>query len=413
MTPENTTPERAHLRRTFAALRVHNFRLYAAGQLVSNSGTWMQSLAQGWLILTLTHSGFMLGLVLAAQYLPLLLLGPWCGLVVDRMSKRRLLYVTQTTLLLLALLLYFVVAFTHVHVWEILTIAAMAGVAAAFDTPVRQTFVQEMVGRDLLPNAVSLNASTMNTGRIIGPALAGLTIGLWGIPTCFAINAVSYLAILIALLSMRRGELAPITREGERGRGQVREGLRYVAAHRDLASVLIAVTLVGTLTFNYTTVLPLLIRTTFHHGAGAYGIAMSCMGVGALLGGLFIAQRPHPKRSVISSISFVFAGAVFGVALAPTQLVADVLLVPMGAAGIAFMVSCNALLQLRSEERFRGRVMALYSIAFLGTTPIGAPLMGWVSQVTSPRWGLFVGAVSALGAGLVLLLAVRRTRRDL
>ena len=396
-------------KQTFQALSVRNFRLYFIGQLISISGTWMQAVAQGWLVLQLTNSGLALGLVIALQFVPMLLVGSWGGLVVDRMPKRKILFITQSLSGVLALALGILVLLGHIHVWEVFIMAFFLGSVNVFDTPARQSFVQEMVGRDLLANAVSLNSVLVNGGRIIGPAIAGIVIATAGIPVCFFVNAASFAAVILALAMMNKEQLTPIRRVA-RAKGQLREGFRYAFQHDTIGSVLIAVGIVGVFAFNFTVSIPLLARTTFGGTAATYGLFMAAMGIGAVFGGLAIAHRSRPSLPMLSALCLAFGVLLIAVSLAPTEWVALALLVPMGAASIAFVSTANATLQMASREEMRGRVMALFAIGFLGSTPIGAPLIGAICGATNPRVGLVLGGVATLLAATPLILAARKNR---
>lgn len=401
----------AAARRTFSALQVRNFRLYFIGQFISISGTWMQSVAQAWLVLKLTNSGIDLGIVAALAFVPMLVAGSFGGLIVDRFPKRNILYVTQSAAGLLALALGLLTAFDHPTVWDIYVLAFLLGIVNLFDLPARQAFVQEMVGRDLMANAVSLNSVLVNAGRIAGPALGGILIATLGISACFFVNAGSFVAVLLALVLMRGADLHPIRRVG-REKGQVRAGLRYAFAHKEIRNILIAVGVVGVFTFNFPLTLPLLVRQTFHAGAAEYGFFTAMMGVGAIFGGLFVAHRSRPSAVLLTAICFLFGVTVLLVALAPGQRLVALALIPTGAASIAFIATANAALQLLSAEEMRGRVMALYSICFLGSTPIGAPLMGVACAIWNPRIALAIGAAAAFVGALVLGRAARTKNID-
>lgn len=395
--------------RTFAALSVRNFRLYFIGQLISVSGTWMQSVAQGWLILQLTGSSVGLGVAIALQYVPMLFFGTYGGLIVDRHEKRRILYMTQSSAGLLALTLGVLVTTHHVSVPAVWVLATLLGVVNLFDVPARQAFVQEMVGHDLLANAVSLNSVLMNAGRLIGPSIAAGFIAVVGTAACFYANSASYAAVLVALVLMRGREFLPLATV-QRQRGQLRLGWRYVMATPTLLGVIAAVTIVGTFAFNFTVTLPLLARTTFHElSAAHYGLLMGAMGLGAVVGGLFVAWRSRPTTPLLMTLGVGFGLFMASVALAPTVTWAEILMIPTGACSVAFVSTANATLQLNSSQEMRGRVMSLYGMAFLGTTPIGAPLVGLIIAASDPRVGLLVGAASALAASG--LLAARRHRR--
>ena len=390
---------------TFAALVVRNFRLYFIGQIISVSGTWMQSVAQGWLILQITHhNAFLLGVSIALQYLPMLLFGSYGGVLADRYNKRIILYFTQGSSGILALALGICVLVHAVSLPLVFVIAVLNGISNLFDVPARQAFVQEMVGRNLIANAVSLNSVIMNAGRLIGPAIATLFIALTGTAGCFIANSVSYLAVITALVAMRDSELTPIRRERP-GKGQLRSGLRYAWGTPLIRTVLLSVVMVGTFAFNFTTTLPLLVQVTFHDShASAYGYLLGAMGAGAVVGGLFIARRSRPTVKLLAGLGLAFGISMTVVALAPNMTVAALALVVTGGTSIAFVSTCNATLQLNSREEYRGRVMSLHGIAFLGTTPIGAPLVGAIVAATNPRVGLLVGSLSTVVVGIFLVV---------
>jgi MFS family permease len=401
-------------KQTFVALRVRNYRLYFFGQVISASGTWMHAVALGLLVLSdqLHGNGFNVGLVTALQFLPMLLLGSWGGLIVDRVDKRRLLYVTQAVSGVLAFALGLLVALDAVTMSEVYLIATLFGVVNLFDNPARQTFVSEMVGRDLMSNAISLNSVVMNSARVIGPAIGGILIYTVGLAACFLFNAASYVAVIIALFMMRPAELhqRPVV---ARAKGQVREGLRYVWSTRELRDPLLAMAVVGVFAFNFTTTLPLLATRTFHGGAGTYSVLMAAMGLGAIFGGLLVAHRSRPSTAMLSIIGLAFGAMLLGVAGAPTETVAIVALVLMGVCSIAFIATANATIQLEADPAMRGRVMALYAIAFLGSTPIGAPLVGWIADITNPRVAIAVGGAATLAACIPLALrCVRQIRTE-
>jgi MFS family permease len=394
---------RGAVKGTFRSLHVRNYRIYFTAQLISVSGTWMQSVAQAFLVLHLAPSGragLDLGLVTALQFLPMLLFGTWGGLLADRVDKRRLLYATQSVAGVLALTLGLLTAVGAVRLWQVFMLATFLGFVNLVDNPARQTFVLELVGRDDLTNAVSLNSVVMNSARVIGPAIGGLLIALVGLAVCFEVNAASYVAVIIGLSLMRRSDLhrtVPVAR----GRGQLREGLRYVWRTPGLRQPLLLVAVVGTLAYNFQVVLALFARFTFHGGAGVFSALTSLMGGGAVIGGLLIATRNRPNIHRLTAIGCVFGALILAVAAAPDLATALVLIFPMGAASIAFIATANATLQLRADPSMRGRVMALYAIAFLGTTPIGSPLVGWISQVSSPRVALAVGGTATIVASVI------------
>jgi MFS family permease len=398
-------------RRTFRAISVRNYRLYFTGQVISVSGTWMQTVAQAYLILFSLHgTGLDVAIATSLQFLPLLLLGPFGGLIADRLDKRRVLYLTQGAAGTLALVLGLLAVTHSVTLWEVYVLAAGLGCVNLFDNPARQTFVSEMVGIELLPNAVSLNSVLMNSARVIGPAIGGVLILTVGVSTCFFINAASFAAVIVALSRMRAAEL--FRRPGVvRAKGQVRDGLRYVWATPDLKVPLISMAVVGVFAFNFTVTLPLLAKFTFHGGAGLYSWFLVAMGAGAVLGGLATAFRSRPSTRLLAVIGLVFGGGILAVALSPTASWAIALLVPMGAASISFVATNNATLQLRADHAMRGRVMSLNAIAFLGSTPIGAPLLGYVSDASNPRVALVLGGAATLLASIPLFVLGSRQRR--
>jgi MFS family permease len=400
---------RAAADRTFHSLRVRNYRLYFFGQTVSLTGTWMQSVAQAWLVLKLTGSGFAVGLVTGLQFLPILLLGSWGGLIADRMDKRRVLLVTQTLAASLALALGLVVLFDVVRLWMVFGLAGALGLVTVVDMPTRQSFVMEMVGPEDLTNAVSLNSVIVNASRVVGPALAGLLIASVGTGICFLINAASYPAVLVGLALMRKEDLrrrAPVMRS----KGQVREGFRYVLARPGLRTPLLLMAVAGTLAYNFSILLPLMTQFVFHAGAGAYGLLFSLMGTGAVLGGLFVAGRQASRRILVASV-LAFGVLVVLAGVASTLALEMAVMLPLGAASTGFIANSNALLQLGSSPEMRGRVMALFSVVFLGSTPLGGPLVGWIAERFGPRTSLVVaGAATVIAGALVASGSSRRSR---
>jgi MFS family permease len=380
---------------TFDSLRVRNYRLFFMGQVVSVTGSWMQRVAQAWLVLHLSGSGLALGLVTGLQFLPVLLAGPWSGLVADRVDKRRLLYWTQGAMGLLALALGWLTITGSVRLWMVYLLALLLGCVTAVDNPARQAFVTEMVGRRKVMNAVSLNSAVFTAARVVGPAAAGLLINAVGTGWCFVINAFSFLAVLLALALMRSAELLPPT-PVTRGPGQVRAGFAHAWSRLDLRIPLLLMGVVGTLALNFSVVLPLLASQTFHGNAGTYGLLFSTLGFGSLLGALFTAGRREPSRRFLLGSLLVFGVLMLLAAGAPSLWLELALLVPLGVASIAFQATGNSMLQVHSDPELRGRVMALYGVVFLGTTPIGAPIVGWVSEQFGPRAGLALGGAAIL-----------------
>jgi len=394
---------------TFAALGTPNYRRYFAGQAVSLVGTWMQTVAQAWLVLELTGSGTALGLVAGAQFLPILLLAPYGGLLADRLDKRTILIASQWVLGAMALTLGLLTVTGAVELWMVVALALGLGLVTAIDNPARQSFAQEMVGPGGLRNAVSLNSVLVNAARAVGPALAGVLIATVGIGLCFLINAASYLAVVVALTGMDADALRPAPRQ-RREPGQVRQGLRYVAGTPDLLVPLMMLAVVGTLAYEFQVVLPLLAQGPLDGGAGTYGLLTSAMGVGAIAGGLVVAGRGRTGLKPLSIAAAMFGLAILAAAAAPSVWVALIALTVVGATSVTFLAVGNTTLQLTAEPRFRGRVMALWAVAFLGTTPLGAPVVGAISEHLSPRGGLAVGGLASLAAAALGAFVVARNR---
>ena len=384
-----------------------NFRLYFAGQAVSLVGTWMQSIALAWLVLELGGSGSVLGSVVAIQFLPVLVLGAAAGLVVDRHDKRRLLLGTQAAFAVLALAIGLLVVTGAARLWMVFVFGALFGCVNAIDSPARQTFVTEMVGAGRLQNAVSLNSSLVSASRAIGPAIAGALIALVGVGVCFLANAASFLAVLVALAAMDVGALQrtePLPPE----EGQLREGLRHVRATPALLVPLLMMALIGTLAYEFQVVLPLLARETFSGGTETFGLMTAASGVGAVFGGLWVAAHKETGLTPLTGAAVLFGIALVAAALAPTLDVSIVALALVGAGGTAFLATGNSSLQLAAEPRYRGRVMALWSVTFLGSTPIGGPIVGAVCESLSPRAGLALGALACLLAAALGAAALHR-----
>lgn len=399
VTPPVTSRVSAVATRTFSALRFRNYRLYFASQAISFSGTWMQLIAQSWLVLELTGSGTALGTVMAMQYLPTLVLAPIGGMIADRVDKRRLIMVTQSVAGMLALLLGVLTLTGAVELWMVYAIAACFGAVTAVDNPSRQTFVMEMVGPDDISNAVTLNSVVVNAARAVGPAIGGVLIATVGIGMCFVVNAVSYLAVVIALILIRTGELHPSARTARAPR-QLRDGFHYAWATKPIRTTLVMLVLIGTLTYEFSTTLPLFAEFTFDAGASGLAVMTSLMGAGAVFGGLVVAASgvATPRRLVIVAASF--GSLVCGLAVMPSIVFVYLLLPFVGAASVAMIALSNATLQLNSDPHFRGRVMALFSMALLGSTPIGGPIVGAIAEHANPRLSLFIGGLAALTAAV-------------
>ncbi|MFN2544202.1 MAG: MFS transporter [Actinomycetota bacterium] len=402
---------RAVAARTFSSLKVRNYRLYFGGQLVSMTGTWMQWVAQAWLVLRLTGSGFAIGAVTALQFLPMLLGGAYGGVLADRVDKRRLIVATQSTAGGLALLLGLLVVTGVVQLWMVFALAFALGVVTAVDNPARQAFVTEMVGREDVTNAVSLNSVLANATRVVGPAVAGFLIASVGIGVCFLINAASYIAVVASLLRMRRQDLEAVV-PAERTPGQLREGLRYVRARPDLWLPLSLMVVVAAIGYNFSVVLPLLSRFTFHHGAAGYGVLFSVMSVGAVISGLTFATLGRTTARIAATAALAFGLLLMVAAVMPTFGAEMLAMVAVGGASTIFVAATNSLLQLRTDPAYRGRVVALFAIAFLGTTPIGAPLVGWIGGHFGPRMAFGFGALVSTAAALTALALLARVDRS-
>lgn len=383
--------------RTFDSLRVRNYRLFFTGQVISWTGTWVQWIAQGWLVLRLTHSGFGLGLVTALQWLPVLLFGAWAGVIADRFDKRHLLIFTNVSAGVFSLALGIATVTGVVTLWFIVVIAFLLGIVTALDNPTRQTFTFEMVGRERLTNAVSLNTATFTIARVIGPAVAGFLIAGVGIGQCFLVNAFSFIPVTLALLKMDTSELSPSV-PTERMKGQVRAGLRYARSHPTVRTILVMMSIVGMLQYNFQVILPVLAKDTFSGDASTLGLLGAVLGIGMFTGSLTNAAVGRPSRTVLLGAGFALGALTIAVANAPSLALAALLMIPLGAASMAFLATMNSTLQLNSSDAMRGRVMALYFVLFLGSTPIGAPIIGWLSEAFSPRVALGVGGVATLVA---------------
>ena len=396
-------------RRTFDSLRVRNFRLFIVGQLVSTTGTWMQAVAAPLLVLHLTNSGTALGIDTALQFLPVLLFGAWGGVVADRFDNRRVQIATQLAYAVVALALWAIVATGVVEVWMVYALSFLSGLVTAVDMPTRQSFYLEMVGPDSLTNAMSLNTAAFTGSRIFGSALAGVLISVFhGYAQAFFVNALSYLAVAGALGAMRVGELTP-REHVERAKGQVREGIRYVWRTQALRLPMLTMLAVYLFSFNFIVFVPLLVTRNYARGAGTLGALLSLWGVGSLAGALFLASRagrPNPRRLGLLAIALGVASLVL--AASPSVWVAAVAMVPLGACFISFAITGNSTLQLTTSAQMRGRVMALYTVIFLGSTPIGGPIAGWVGQHLGAPVGLAAGGAIAISAGLVALVALAR-----
>ncbi|MGW2070631.1 MFS transporter [Streptomyces sp. NPDC001953] len=409
--PTSTTnaPGRAEPARPsmFSSLRVRNYRLFFLGQVVSNTGTWMQRIAQDWLVLSLTGSSTAVGVTTALQFLPMLLFGLYGGVLVDRLPKRRTLLVTQSAMGATGLVLAFLTLTGHVQVWHVYLAAFAVGLATVVDNPARQSFVSEMVAPGQLQNAVSLNSANFQSARLVGPAVAGVLITGVGTGWAFLLNGVSFLAPISGLLLMRARELHMVER-APRGKGQLREGLRYVAGRPELIWPIVLVGFIGTFGFNFPVWLSAYADHVFHAGAGAYSLFNTLMALGSLTGALLAARRgTAPLRLLIA------AAAAFGVlevvaAVAPSLWLFALLMVPIGICGLTVNVTANTTVQMGTDPAMRGRVMALFMMVFMGGTPLGAPVVGWITDAYGARIGFAVGGLISAAAAVTIGLILAR-----
>ena len=393
-----------------SSLHQRNYRLFFFGQLVSVAGTWMQTVAQSFLVLELTHSATQLGLVTAARFLPMFAFGPLGGVFADRMDKQRVLYVTQSLAGLLAGAFAILVATHSIRLWIVYLLALALGFVNVFDNPARQSFIAEMVPAKDLANAVMLNSVAMNMARVFGAALAGVIAAALGLALCFACNAVSFGAVLISLAAMRRSELFPAKRVA-REKGQVRQGLRYVRATPELLIPLVMIAVIGTLAWEFQVTLPLMASKVFHGGTAAYGVMASVMGAGAAVGGLISAGRATPRARTMCLAAIGWGLAILAAAAAPSLALELVALVFVGYGSISFNSLAKTTLQLAAAPSMRGRVMALWALAWLGSTPVGGPIVGWTAQVAGARWSLVIGGLACLLCGITALPVLRRVDR--
>jgi MFS family permease len=400
---------------TFQALHNRNYRLYAAGGVVSNTGTWMQRIAQDWLVLQLHHgsaaeAGTALGITTGLQFLPVLLFTAYAGVVADRIPKRRMLQCTQAFMGATAVVLAVLALTGVVEAWMVFALAFVFGTGAAFDVPARQSFVSEMVAPGELANAVGLNSASFNLARIVGPALAGVMIaalgsGIFATGVVILLNGLSYAAVIYALSRMRESELTPVPR-APRQPGMLREGVAYVRGRRDIMLILAVVFFAGTFGMNFQMTSALVATQVFHKGAGEYGLLGTTMAVGSLTGALLGARRsprPRPKLIVLAAVAFGLVELLAG--LAPSYLTFVLITPVLGFTVLTMINAANTSVQLSTAPAMRGRVMALYMMVFQGGTPLGSPVVGWVGGTFGARWTLIGGgAVTILGVLVAVLI---------
>lgn len=397
----------------FRSLRSFNYRVWSAGALVSNVGTWMQRTAQDWLVLTgLTHhSAAAVGVVMGLQFGPQLLMLPWSGYAADHFNQRRLLMATQATLGALALLLGVLTVTGVVQLWHVYTFAFLFGCTTALDSPVRQTFVSELVGDGDLANAVALNSTSFNAARMVGPAVAGLVIASVGVGWAFVLNGLSFVAVLISLTRLRTQNLR-VRDRAHPARGSMTAGFRYVWSRPDLKAIIFMLALIGTFGLNFPIFISTMAVSVFHADAGGYGLLSSLMAVGTVSGALFGARRSVPRFESLLVASALFGAGCALAAVAPAYGWFGAALVLIGIAALTFTTTTNSLMQLSTEPTMRGRVLAIRLAVALGGTPIGAPIVGWVADHCGPRWALVVGAAAGFASAFVAWRAMRTNASD-
>ncbi|MFF2029344.1 MFS transporter [Arthrobacter sp. NPDC058192] len=394
----------------FRSLENRNYRLWAGGALVSNTGTWMQRVAQDWLVLTVLtdHSGTAVGITTGLQFLPMLLLGPYAGVLADRFRKRVILLWTQTAMGLCGLAVGLLVVTGSAQLWQVYAAALCLGLASAIDGPVRQAFVSELVGRDHLANAVSLNSASFNTARLTGPAIAGVLIAWIGTGPVFLLNAASFAAVLVSLWRIRTSELAPSVPVTRR-KHQVAEGLGYVRRRPDLVLILVMVGILGAFGMNFPITNALMATAEFRMGPGEFGLLGSIMAVGTLAGALLAARRSGPRLRYLLGGALALGFFTLIASISPSFWFYAAVLIPVGLASITFLNSCNTSIQLSVDPQFRGRVLALYLAVLQGGTALGAPLMGWVGTEFGARWAVAAGGTIVLLTGLFSVVAISRS----
>ena len=399
---------RAAARETFASLAHRNFRLFFVGQGISQVGNWLTLVAQTLLVLKLTDSGVALGALAAAQFGPVLLLGPWAGLVADRSDKRRLLLVVQAASMVQSFALAALAFSDRPPLGALYAAAVVGGLCMAFDNPARRSFVVEMVPPERINNAVSLNSALMTASRVIGPALAGLLVTTVGYGWAFAADGISYVAVLAGLWMMRTGELRPAP-VAARARGQVRAGLRYVRSVPELFVPMVMMAVIGTLSYNFQTVFPLFVTRDLGGSDASFTVLFSVVSVGSLIGALVTARREDIDVRRVAHAALAYGAVMAVMAVVPGMVVAVPVGIALGLASITFLVASTAIVQIKAAADMRGRVLALQAMLFLGSTPVGGPIVGWVAEHVGARYSVALGAAAAFGAGLWGLAVLRRT----
>ncbi len=392
---------------TFRSLRIRNYRLFFVGQLVSQAGTWMQMIAVIWVVLRLTNDGLVLGLVTATQFLPVLLLGAWGGVVADRVDHHRFMLMTQAAFTVIAVAFVGLVFTDRLGIPAIFVLSTAFGLVTAMDNPVRRTLVVDLVGQEDVPNAVALNSSLMTGSRVIGPSVAGALITGVGVEWCFAVNAVTYLAVLVALARMDRSKIRSSPKVAKAS-GQLRAGLRYVWSEPRLKLPILLMAVVGTLAFEFQVTLPLFAERTLDGGATTFTLLYSSMSLGSVVGALAIARRRDVSTHLLAWSAIWLGAAMALLALSPNVVFAVIAVIPVGVATIVLISGANSVIQLRATPEMRGRALALTAVVFLGSTPIGGPIAGWVSERFGAPAGIWLGAVASVIAGVLVLRELKR-----
>lgn len=395
---------------TFASLKYFNYRLWFIANIIASTGMWMQRVAQDWVVLTVltNNSGTALGITTALQFLPTLFLSPWAGVLADRMDRRRLLQFTQTVNVFTALVLGILILTGVAHLWHVYALALISGIASTLDSPARQTFVSELVPLSELPNAVGLNSAAFNTARLLGPASAGLVIASVGPGWVFIVNTVLFLAPVTSLALMRLSELREMD-HAPREKGQIREGFRYVKNRTDIVAIMIIAGVVSAFGMNFQMTSAVMATEVYGKGAGEYGILGSFMAIGALTGALIAARRKFPRVRLVVVAAFIFGLCDIALALAPTYEAYALLAIPTGLAMLTMITAANAAIQISTDPAMRGRVMSMYMMVFLGSTPIGAPIIGWVADYFGARWSIGVGGIASITVAVVVAVWAIKT----
>ena len=397
-------------RRNFKSLRHYSYRLYWISQLISVTGTWMQNVALAWLVVTLTGSAVALGTATALQFLPILFFSLFAGVVIDRLPKREIIIATQTVSAIQAFILWILVALKAITLWEIYALSLLIGFINAFDQPGRQAFVAEMVPDEDVGNAIALNSLLFNAARTIGPAVAGITIALVGVAPSFLLNGISYLAIIAALLMMRKSQLRTFTfKVNSTMKEGVKEGISYAINEPAIASILIVLFFVGTFGYNFNTILPLLVKFVLRGGPEVFGVLTSALGIGSMIGALLVAGRQKPTRKFIYTFAAVFGIMDIAISFSRSFALTIIFLVSLGIASIAYIASTNTSLQMNSPMRLRGRIMGLYVVIFAGSTPIGALFTGFVAEwLGTVPMILIEGSLCLIGVGTGIIYIKRK-----